>query len=92
MLEIKTRWFNKPDSILFINRHAKRSLKVFLGLERGKRLYFAVGPFENGCRRKTFGFSERMVVEINIAVSRHGKISGRIVQSNQFFEGKRFCR
>ena len=62
MLEIKTCWFDKPNSILFIDRHSKRSLEVFLRIERGERLYFAVGPFKNGCWRKTFCFSDRMVV------------------------------
>jgi len=36
MLDIKTRWLDKPDPILFIDRHSKRSLEVLLRLLRGK--------------------------------------------------------
>jgi hypothetical protein len=32
-----------------------------------------------------------MVVEINIAIIGNGKISGRIVHLNQFFQDKRLC-
>ncbi len=53
-------------------------------IERGERLRFAVGPLEDGCRRKTVYFSDRMVVEINISILRNRKISRRVVQWNQF--------